>query len=477
MVATASPSAAAGAYVPAPDAYDEAFATRGTPRPHYAGVLAWLAGTDLAALSAAIGGDLDRRGVRFGGPEGFTAFHVDAVPRILPAEEWRSLASAVAQRARTLNAFVADVYGAREVVAAGVVPEHVIDTADHLEPLAAELPPSPAAPVLVAGLDVVREPGGDFLVLEDNVRTPSGLAFAAATRSVVAAAHRPPELEASASPDAAITALARALDASAPTGEDPAAVLLSDGEDDPAFFEHRALAAALGVALVTRRDLRARGDRLWARPRGERRARPVNVVYRRTSESRLTRPDGALTPLAEVLLGPLRAGSAVCANAFGAGVADDKLVHAYVDDMVRHYLGEEPLMRGVRTYDLTDPDARARALSRIDELVIKPRGGFGGHGVVICAHATDADRGRAAALVRSEPKQYVAQQTVVLSCHPTIVGRALVPRHVDLRPFVISGPDQDAAVCAGLTRVALDEGSLVVNSSQRGGAKDTWVLR
>jgi uncharacterized circularly permuted ATP-grasp superfamily protein len=231
------------------------------------------------------------------------------------------------------------------------------------------------------------------------------------------------------------------------------------------------------VPLVTRRDLRARGDRLWARPQGERRARPVNVVYRRTGESRLTQPDGALTPLAEVLLGPLRAGHATCANAFGAGVADDKLVHAYVDDMVRHYLGEEPLIRGVRTYDVTPPDTRARVLSRIGELVVKPRGGFGGHGVVVCAHATDSDRRRAAALVRDAPTQCVAQETVVLSCHPTIVGERLVPRHVDLRPFVISVPGQDAVVCAGLTRVALAKGALVVNSSQRGGAKDTWVLR
>jgi carboxylate-amine ligase len=202
----------------------------------------------------------------------------------------------------------------------------------------------------------------------------------------------------------------------------------------------------------------------------------VNVVYRRTGESRLTKPDGELTALAEVMLGPLRAGRVTCTNAFGAGVADDKLVHAYVEDMVRHYLGEEPLMRGVRTYDLTAPDVRARVLSRIRELVVKPRGGFGGHGVVVCAHATPGDRRRAAAFVRNAPMQCVAQETVLLSCHPTIVGRGLAPRHVDLRPFVISGPGRDAVVCAGLTRVALTEGSLVVNSSQRGGAKDTWVL-
>ncbi|MDX6675397.1 MAG: hypothetical protein QOH11_2815 [Solirubrobacteraceae bacterium] len=477
MVATASPFPATGAYVPAPDAYDEAFAARGSPRPHYVGMLAALAGTDLTALTAAIGGDLERRGVRFGGADGFTPFHVDAIPRILPADEWRSLSSALVQRTRALNAFVADVYGPREIVAAGVVPEHLIDTAPHLEALAAEIPPSPAQPVLVAGLDVVREPGGDFRVLEDNVRTPSGLAYAAATRDAVAAAHPAQKLEVSASPDGAIAALAGALAAAAPTGQDPAPVLLSDGDEDPAFFEHRALSAALGVPLVTRRDLRARGNRLWARPHGERRARPANVVYRRTSESRLTRPDGALTALAEVVLGPLQAGQATCANAFGAGVADDKLAHAYVDDMVRHYLGEEPLIRGVRTYDVTSPDTRARVLDRIGELVVKPRGGYGGRGVVVCAHATDGDRRRAAALVRSEPTQCVAQEMVRLSCHPTVVGRRLAPRHVDLRPFVISVPGEDAVVCAGLTRVALDEGSLVVNSSQRGGAKDTWVLQ
>jgi uncharacterized circularly permuted ATP-grasp superfamily protein len=476
MVATASPFPATGAYVPAPDAYDEAFAARGTPRPHYAPVLKSLAGRDLAALTAAIDADLERAGVRFGGAGGFTPFQVDAVPRVLPAEEWRDLSAALVQRTRALNAFVADVYGPREIVGAGVMPAQVIDTAPQLEPLAAEIPPAPAPPVLVAGLDVVREPGGDFLVLEDNVRTPSGITYAAAARGAVTAAHPPPELDGSASPDGAIAALAGALRAAAPAGEEPAPVLLSDGEGDAAFFEHQTLATAFCVPLVTRRDLRARGDRLWARAEGDRSARPVNVVYRRTGESRLTTPDGELTALAEVMLGPLRAGRVTCANAFGAGVADDKLVHAYVEDMVRHYLGEEPLMRGVRTHDLTAPETRARVLSRIHELVVKPRGGFGGHGVVVCAHATEGDRRRAAAFVRSAPTQCVAQETVLLSCHPTIVGRSLAPRHVDLRPFVISVPGQDPVVCAGLTRVALDAGSLVVNSSQRGGAKDTWVL-
>jgi carboxylate-amine ligase len=476
MVATASPSPAAGAYVPAPDAYDEAFTAPDTPRPHYAGVLDALAGADLDALSASVAQELDRRGVRFGGSEGSTPFHVDPVPRVLGAAEWRSLAAGLVQRARALNAFVADVYGARDIVAAGVVPAHVIDTAAHLEPLAAELPPSPVPPVLVAGLDVVRDPGGKFLVLEDNVRTPSGLAFAAAARAAVAAELPHDGLDGPTSPDAAVDSLAAALAAAAPDGEAPAVALLSDGPADAAFFEHGALAAALGVLLVTPSALAARDGRLWARVEGEPRPRPVNVLYRRTDESRLTRPDGAPTALAEVLLGPLRAGRVTCVNAFGAGVADDKLVHAYVEEMVRFYLGEEPLLRSVRTHDLTDPGVRARALRRIGELVVKPRGGFGGHGVVVCAHASDRDRERAAALIRSAPAQWVVQETVRLSCHPTVVDGRLAPRHVDLRPFVISPPAGEPAVACGLTRVAMTEGALVVNSSQQGGAKDTWVL-
>jgi uncharacterized circularly permuted ATP-grasp superfamily protein len=476
MVAIASPSPASGAYVPAPDAYDEAFAARGAPRPHYAGVLDALAAVDLDALTTAVEVDLGRRGVRFGGSGGVAAFHVDPVPRVLEAGEWRALATGLAQRTRALNAFVTDVYGPREIVAAGVVPTHVIDTAAHLEPLAAELPPSPVPPVLVAGLDVVRDPAGAFLVLEDNTRTPSGLAFATAARAVVTSRLAPPGLDEAASPKAAIEGLAHALRAAAPDGEEPAPVLLSEGPADPAFFEHRTLAEALGVPLVTLADLETRGDRVWTRADAGQHRRRVNVVYRRTGESRLTRPDGRLTALAAVLLGPLRAGRVTCVNAFGAGVADDKLVHGYVEDMVRFYLDEEPVLASVRTHGLTDPGGRARALDRLGELVIKPRGGYGGHGVVVCAHASDGDRRRAAALVRNSPAQWVAQETVVLSCHPTVVDGRLVPRHVDLRPFTISLSGGRVVVASGLTRVALTPGALVVNSSQHGGAKDTWAL-
>jgi uncharacterized circularly permuted ATP-grasp superfamily protein len=206
------------------------------------------------------------------------------------------------------------------------------------------------------------------------------------------------------------------------------------------------------------------------------RLRPVDVLYRRTDEDRLQGDDGRQTALAEALLGPLRRGTLACFNAFGAGLADDKLVHAYVEDMIRFYLGEEPAIGSVPTYDLGDPDVRADALARLDELVVKPRSGFGGNGVVIVPHATRDDRDRIERAIQFDPKRFIAQEMVALSRHPTVCGGRLEPRHVDLRPFVVTAGDDVSVIPGGLTRVAFGAGALVVNSSQNGGGKDTWVL-
>jgi carboxylate-amine ligase len=202
----------------------------------------------------------------------------------------------------------------------------------------------------------------------------------------------------------------------------------------------------------------------------------VDVVYRRTDEDRLTDEHGRLTMVGAALFEPLRAGTLTCVNGFGTGVADDKLVHAYVDEMIRFYLGEDPLLASVHTYDLDDPDLLAEVLDRLDELVIKPRAGHGGHGVVVGPHAKVADLRDVAHAVRRDPHDYVAQDTIMLSRHPTVIDGRLEPRHVDLRPFVFLTPAGASVVPGGLTRVALDRGALVVNSSQRGGGKDTWVL-
>jgi carboxylate-amine ligase len=228
------------------------------------------------------------------------------------------------------------------------------------------------------------------------------------------------------------------------------------------------------VPLVSLADLEPRSGRLYARIGSQ--LRRVDVLYRRTDEDRLMDEAGDPTPLAHALLDPLQRGTLSVVNAFGAGLADDKLVHAYVEEMVRFYLGEEPLVESVTTYDLGDPDERVRALDRLGELVVKPRTGFGGHGVVIVPHASREDRERIESAIRFSPERFIAQETIALSRHPTVCSARLEPRHVDLRPFVVTAGDDVSVIPGGLTRVAFDAGALVVNSSQNGGGKDTWVL-
>jgi carboxylate-amine ligase len=327
----------------------------------------------------------------------------------------------------------------------------------------------------MAGLDVVRGADGRLMVLEDNLRTPSGIAYMEAARDVLEerlheSAHEPKR---SIAP--IYDLLCAGLRASAPKGVDePSVVLVSDGAGNSAWFEHETIARALAIPIVGLADLEQQAGRLYARE-GPRRI-PVDVIYRRTDGDRLAGEDGRPTPLAEVLLEPLRNGTVACFNAFGTGLGDDKLVHAYVEDMVRFYLGEEPLIDSVPTYDLGLPVVCDEALERLDELVVKPRTGFGGHGVVIMPHASREDRERVERAIRANPGRYVAQETIALSRHPTVCGSRLEPRHVDLRPFVLTAGDDVSVIPGGLTRVAFDAGALVVNSSQNGGGKDTWVL-
>jgi carboxylate-amine ligase len=250
--------------------------------------------------------------------------------------------------------------------------------------------------------------------------------------------------------------------------------VLTDGPANTAWWEHRTIADRLGLALVGIPDLVVADDGLYAKVDG--RSRRLDVVYRRTSEDRLRGPDGRPTAVGRALEEPWLRGQVGLVNAFGAGVADDKLAHAYVPDMIRFYLGQEPLLPSVRTYDLAVPEILEDVLSRIDELVVKPREGSGGDGVVIGPHAEEADTVATAEAVRRRPEGYVAQELVALSRHPTLVDGRLEPRHVDLRAFVFLAGERATALPGGLTRVALEAGALVVNSSQNGGAKDTWVL-
>jgi uncharacterized circularly permuted ATP-grasp superfamily protein len=314
-------------------------------------------------------------------------------------------------------------------------------------------------------------------VLEDNLRTPSGIAYAVATREVLGEHLSMPEGLSVHPLDDAFTTLGEALRAAAPeeAGEEPFVVLLSDGERNSAFYEHATIARMLELPLVRAEQLSVRYGRLFALlPEGE---RAVDVVYRRTDEDRLSNDDGEPTHVARLLLEPVLAGTLACVNAFGTGVADDKLLHAYVEEIVRYYLAEEPLIGSVPTYDPGQPEMLEMILDRIDELVIKPRSGHGGYGVVIAPHARAEDVRKAAAELADAPERFVVQETVMLSRHPTVTDGRLEPRHVDLRPFAISSGEQVRVLPGGLTRVAFDADALVVNSSQNGGSKDTWVLR
>ncbi len=461
-------------YAPPPGpSLDEAFDAAGAARPLYAALLADYVGADLSSRADAVTAHLAQRGVAFGGDSGWP-FVVDQVPRLIEAAEWARVDAGLQRRAATLEAFVADIHGDRACIADGVVPADALDGCPFFEPDLVGLPDPPSARIAVAGMDLVRDEHGELMVLEDNCRTPSGLAYALAARDAVRELHGDAiairdyraELQ-----QTLIDALAAAMPAGAP--EDAETVLMSDGSDNTAWYEHNALARLAGVDLLVTEDVRLDGDQLRRRDTGA----PIAVVYRRTNIDRLRHDDGTQTSLGELFLPALQAGTLSLLNAFGTGVADDKRIHAHVDDLTRYYLGEAPLVRSVPTLDLADPAALEDALDRAGELVFKPRDGHGGHGVVIGPAATAAELDALRTEVRAAPAGWIAQGVVALSTHPTVVDGALAPRHVDLRPFALAcGPRQWRVLPGGLTRVALAAGEMVVNSSRGGGGKDTWVL-
>ena len=415
-------------------------------------------------LSRRVNAVLEERGVRFGGAGGH-AFRADPVPRLLDPGEWELLADGLAQRIRALDAFVADVYAERRCVSDGVVPAHVLDATPYLEQDLTGRAPLAGAWISVAGFDVVRDENGTLLVLEDNVRTPSGMAYAMAVSEAVSEVLG---VEPSSGLDECASALRRCLEATNPEGEG-ALVLLTDGEENSAYYEHRRLADEAGLELVEPDGLRRDGDGLRLAD-----GTPVRAAYRRTEQDGLAPRDPGVD-VAGLLLEPWRAGRVGMVNCYGTGVADDKSVYAHVDDMVRYYLHEEPRVRSVRTYDLTDADRLQEALDRLPELVAKPRDGAGGEGVVIGPTASADQLSATRQAMRDEPKRWIVQDVVSLSTQPTIVDGVPQPRHVDLRPFVFFDGHEVTVPRGGLTRVALEEGQMVVNSSQDGGAKATWV--
>jgi carboxylate-amine ligase len=393
-------------------------------------------------------------------------FPVDLVPRAVAAEDWTPLQAGLTQRVRALEAFLHDAYGARAVVADGVLPAWAIEESSGLSTAGPLVPPGTVR-CAVAGIDLVRDDAGRWSVLEDNLRVPSGLGYALANRwlaarvlpELVRVSHAP-------APSRAIGTLRAAL-----TVASSALALVTTGPADSAFYEHRLLADQLGVPLVQPADLAIAAD-------GTVRAgdTPIEVLYRRIDEDELFAAKGADgRPLGPGLLDAIRAGSLTLANAPGNGVADDKALYAFVPKLIEYYLGEAPLLDNVPTYLCRDPAQRIQVLDRLGELVAKPVDGYGGRGVVIGPDASPSELAEVRAAILAEPDHWIAQETVALSTHPTFVDGRLEPRAVDLRAFVCLGREP-VVVPLALTRVA-PAGSRIVNSSRGGGSKDTWLMR
>ncbi|HEV7494320.1 circularly permuted type 2 ATP-grasp protein [Baekduia sp.] len=405
-------------------------------------------------------------------------FPLDLVPRIIPAEEWIPIKRGLAQRIRALNAFVDDVYHAREIIREGIVPWRLVVSRSHFARVVHGIRPPGGVYTHVAGCDLVRDADGTWKVLEDNVRTPSGISYVLENR--VAMTRLVPELFAQyrvRPVDHYPQLLLAALRAVAPSADAEATVVVwTPGPFNSAYFEHAFLARQMGVELVEASDLVVRDDVLYMRTTAG--LRRVHAVYRRLDDDFVDPLEFRVDSVLGVpgLVRAYRAGTVAVANAFGTGVADDKAIYHYVPEMIRFYLNEEPILANVQTYLLSDPEQLDYVLGRLDELVVKPTGESGGKGVFIGPATPPDDLAGLADVIRRDPGLWIAQELVNLSTVPTAGSDgALSPRHVDLRPFAVFG-ETIRIVPGGLTRVALTEGSMIVNSSRGGGSKDTWVL-
>lgn len=405
-------------------------------------------------------------------------FPLDAVPRIIKSDEWQRVEQGVQQRVTVLERFLADVYGPQDVVADGVIPASLISTSSHFHRQAAGIESPNGVRIHVSGIDLIRDQQGDWRVLEDNVRVPSGVSYVISNRRVMA--QTLPELffEMSVRPVGDYPyKLRHALQASAPIDvEDPTIVVLTPGVYNSAYFEHTLLARLMGVELVEGRDLYCSGGRVWMRTTAG--PKRVDVIYRRVDDDFIDplqfRPDSILGSPGILLAA--RLGHVTIANAIGNGVADDKLIYTYVPALTKYYLGEEPIIPNVDTWRLEEPEALAEVLDRLDELVVKPVDASGGKGLVVGPDATADELAKLRKKLIADPRGWIAQPVVAFSTIPTLVDEGVRPRHADLRPFAVNSGDDIFVLPGGLTRVALPEGELVVNSSQGGGSKDTWVV-
>jgi uncharacterized circularly permuted ATP-grasp superfamily protein len=404
----------------------------------------------------------------------------DIIPRIIDKPEWAALEKGLVQRVTALNAFLADVYGPRECIKAGVIPEDLVLRNPHYRLEMVGRTPPHGVYVHIAGIDLVRVNADEFYVLEDNARTPSGVSYMLENREMMMrlfpdlfVEHRVAPVETY--PDN----LLNTLQCVAPkgSGDDPTVVVLTPGPYNSAYYEHSFLADKAGVELVEGRDLFVQDAMVYMRTtEGPRR---VDVVYRRIDDDWLDplvfRPDSMVG--VPGIMSAYEAGNVTLANAVGTGVADDKAVYSYMPEIVRFFTGEEPILKNVPTWRCREPESLSYVLDHLSELVVKEVNGSGGYGMLVGPTASKSEVAEFRDKLKADPDNFIAQPTLALSTVPTMAEKGIAPRHVDLRPFVLTTAENKVRVIpGGLTRVALKEGSLVVNSSQGGGTKDTWVL-
>jgi len=471
-------------YDPAPF-YDEMFLAPGKPRPHYR-----VLRDQLYTMTAEIFAERRRvadaaflyQGITFtvyGQEQGIERiFPFDLVPRIIPHAEWGHIEKGVAQRVQALNLFLHDIYHEQRILREKLVPAELVFSSRHFRREMMGLNVPKDRYIHVVGTDIVRGDDGEYYVLEDNLRSPSGVSYMLENRQVMKRTfadlfgrydvmpieHYPQEL-------------LNTLRSVAPHAySDATVVLLTPGIFNSAYFEHTFLARQMGIEIVEGRDLVAHENKIYMRT--TRGLKLVDVIYRRVDDDFLDPlnflQDSALGVAG--LLNAYRAGNVTIANAIGTGVADDKAVYAFTPEMIRFYLGEEPILNNVPTYLGWRKKECDHILNNLDKLVVKAVNESGGYGMLVGPHASKGDREKFGEQVRANPRNYIAQPTLALSRHPTLLDDELCGCHVDLRPYILYGDDV-VVVPGGLTRVALRKGSLVVNSSQGGGSKDTWVLR
>ena len=466
--------------------FDEMLDGNGTPHEPYADYAAWMNTVDRSALrrkSREAEAFFRRTGITFNvygqdaADERLIPF--DLVPRIISAREWARLTRGIEQRVRAINAFLHDIYHGQEIIRAGRIPSSLIARNDAFLPKMLGVNPPGGVYTHIVGVDLVRTGKDDFFVLEDNARTPSGVSYMLENRETML--NMFPELfskiRVRSVSDYPMT-LRRSLSKSAPpacTGR-PVIAVLTPGLHNSAYFEHAFLAEQMGAELVEGHDLRVVNGRVAMRT--TRGYEPIDVLYRRVDDDYLDplnfRPDSMLG--VPGIMDVYRAGGITIVNAPGTGVADDKAVYSYMPEIIEFYTGETAILKNVPTWRCSEPDALAYVLEHLAELVVKEVHGSGGYGMLVGPAASKAELAAFRRKLQARPDAYIAQPTLALSTVPILTGSGLAPRHVDLRPFVLVSPDRIDITPGGLTRVAMKAGSLVVNSSQGGGTKDTWIL-